>query len=391
MIVKEADQHMFDPAGNWLGVAGEYSVLWWGNTFLAAYEATGALFNHLNGLGSSTVMTNYAGTPAEDMLFYPWGDVWQSWGTGGYNFASQPFYDTNTYTSPSMFRFYSMGLGRWLSPDPFGPDVTNPQSLNRYAYALNSPTTLTDPLGLQSCPPGTSQLGPGQCFGNALAVTYWQYGWALMTGLSAWDEFGLMQVRTVVGYQLGDYVGTVILNNGDASALVFTAQPVYGPSMLSLLGGGGASAGAATAGPTAAASAHVWAPPPTICTGVGRGLAGNTGLVGQPGGIPGQTVQLGTAAVIPDQFGGRTGAALALFAPYISGTIGDALFSSVTDVIGGTPPVMAGGLFVRPGLEYLFPGRLIIEIPGATDQGANAPVVISVPQPLGCPAGTSPL
>ncbi|MGH9404497.1 MAG: hypothetical protein ACRD3D_01525 [Terriglobia bacterium] len=34
--------------------------------------------------------------------------------------------------------------GPWLSPDPLGGDITNPQSLNRYAYALNNPTTLTD-------------------------------------------------------------------------------------------------------------------------------------------------------------------------------------------------------------------------------------------------------
>jgi RHS repeat-associated protein len=92
--------------------------------------------------------------------------VWQSWGTGGYNFANQPFYDTNTYTSPSMFRFYSMGLGRWLSPDPFGPDVTNPQSLNAYPYALNNPTSLEDPLGLQPCPVGATEFAPGQCKGD---------------------------------------------------------------------------------------------------------------------------------------------------------------------------------------------------------------------------------
>jgi uncharacterized protein RhaS with RHS repeats len=40
---------------------------------------------------------------------------------------------------------------RWLTPDPVGGDITNPQSLNRYTYVLNQRTTLTDPSGLQSC------------------------------------------------------------------------------------------------------------------------------------------------------------------------------------------------------------------------------------------------
>src|SRR5207245_4975790 len=43
--------------------------------------------------------------------------------------------------------------GRWLSPDPIGGDISNPQSLNRYAYVLNNPTNLIDLLGL--CPKGT--------------------------------------------------------------------------------------------------------------------------------------------------------------------------------------------------------------------------------------------
>jgi hypothetical protein len=38
--------------------------------------------------------------------------------------------------------------GRWMTPDPLGGNITSPQSLNRYAYALNNPETLADPSGL---------------------------------------------------------------------------------------------------------------------------------------------------------------------------------------------------------------------------------------------------
>jgi uncharacterized protein RhaS with RHS repeats len=47
-------------------------------------------------------------------------------------------------------RFYAPNPGRWHSPDPLAGDITNPQSLNRYAYVLNNPTGNTDPSGL-SC------------------------------------------------------------------------------------------------------------------------------------------------------------------------------------------------------------------------------------------------
>jgi RHS repeat-associated protein len=47
-------------------------------------------------------------------------------------------------------RYYASGMGRFLSADPYqasgGPG--NPQSWNRYAYALNDPVNLLDPSGL---------------------------------------------------------------------------------------------------------------------------------------------------------------------------------------------------------------------------------------------------
>jgi len=95
------------------------------------------------------MMTNHAGAPVEDVLFYPWGQAWNTWGSGGYNFAELPYDDPTTNTNLATFRLQSPSLGRWLSPDPLGGDITNPQSLNLYPYVMNNPTSLVDPLGLQ--------------------------------------------------------------------------------------------------------------------------------------------------------------------------------------------------------------------------------------------------
>src|SRR3989442_872619 len=64
---------------------------------------------------------------------------------------------------------YSSGEGRWLSPDPIGGDISNPQSLNRYAYVLNNPTSLIDPLGLQWITSGANPADPCNDFQFAIS------------------------------------------------------------------------------------------------------------------------------------------------------------------------------------------------------------------------------
>jgi RHS repeat-associated protein len=48
-------------------------------------------------------------------------------------------------------RYYLPGAGRFLSADTIIPNPQNPQSLNRYAYTLNSPLNYSDPSGHREC------------------------------------------------------------------------------------------------------------------------------------------------------------------------------------------------------------------------------------------------
>jgi RHS repeat-associated protein len=59
--------------------------------------------------------------------------------------------DTESGNDYFEARYYGSSMGRMLSPDLLGGSLANPQSLNKYAYALNNPLVVTDPTGLYAC------------------------------------------------------------------------------------------------------------------------------------------------------------------------------------------------------------------------------------------------
>ncbi len=99
-------------------------------------------------LGSARVVTSATGAVCGDTDYFPLGaenityTCWLSYKFAGYERDPESGLDYAT------FRYYNSRLGRFMSPDLLSGGVQDAQSLNRYAYVLNDPGNLTDPLGL---------------------------------------------------------------------------------------------------------------------------------------------------------------------------------------------------------------------------------------------------
>ncbi len=152
-----------------------------GGEVLAEYNSTGGLLNeyvyfggkriarrdgssnvyyyYADALGSTRAITNSSGTVCYDSDYYPFGiennftsNGCQNYSPQNYKFTGQER-DGETDNDYYWARYFGVLISRWMTPDPLAGDITNPQSLNRYAYVLNNPTTLVDPLGLDAADP----------------------------------------------------------------------------------------------------------------------------------------------------------------------------------------------------------------------------------------------
>jgi RHS repeat-associated protein len=117
----------------------------------AVYNSSGlAYYRHPDWLGSSRIASTPDNQVYASQSYAPFGEAYVEAGRTDRSFAGHDE-DTVAGIYDAPFRKYSPYQGRWISPDPGGlsvVDPTNPQSWNRYAYVLNSPINLIDPLGL---------------------------------------------------------------------------------------------------------------------------------------------------------------------------------------------------------------------------------------------------
>lgn len=343
-----------------------------GDTAVYTSGPTLSYYRHADWLGSS----RFASTPGRAMYYdgayAPYGENYAETGTTDRNFTGQ---NQDTVSSGSyplydfLMREYHPTWGRWLSPDPAGlgaVDPTNPQSWNRYAYVMNNPTTSIDPTG-QACYPKWE----GDC------ASVW--GMFSEPGLgSTWNEFDQLNLTLYGEWQWDGEWGRDEIGTGLDVLSWLTdigGAPPNGLAVLPL-----EQQRSITQMIQALSTS-------TTCGGDTRVLyTGHPKMIGTPGKYG--TVTSQTAAIIPSQFGGWSGAQLR---PYANQIIGWGWLSPSPNPVFTFQGIdVIGPASARQSLQSKNPGLFILELYGASHDFGIMPVSINVPSNVPCPTGTSP-
>ncbi len=143
---------------------------------LVRYESGGLdSYWHPDWLGTPRLYSKPARTIANDVALGPFGEWYPGQGADTFfTGVGQNVMAIDVKAFPA--RSYHTTQGRWLSPDPAGlaaVDITNPQSLNRYAYVGGDPLGNVDPDGLdwtqvpvQTCVAVSSTISYATVFGG---------------------------------------------------------------------------------------------------------------------------------------------------------------------------------------------------------------------------------
>lgn len=134
-----------DASGN---ITDEY--IFFGEKRIARVDAQGNVDYYLSdSLGSSRVVTDSNGNILDDCDFMPFGDEQCVASSSGNNYKFIGMErDTESQLDHTLNRQFSSTYARWLSPDPLGGHLEDPQTLNKYSYVRNNPLNLTDSTGL---------------------------------------------------------------------------------------------------------------------------------------------------------------------------------------------------------------------------------------------------
>jgi RHS repeat-associated protein len=121
-------------------------------------EGTDSFYYTRDHLGSLREMTDNAQTLRARYDYDPYGQQTKVSGDKDSSFGFTGLYfHTPSGIILAPYRVYEPTIGKWLSEDPLG---LSGDSLQLYGYVRNTPTNLTDPLGLYELKPGVAKPSP---------------------------------------------------------------------------------------------------------------------------------------------------------------------------------------------------------------------------------------
>jgi RHS repeat-associated protein len=209
-----------DAAGN-----VENTYVFFAGQRVARVDSAGAVHYYFSDhLGTHAVVENATGTACEqDIDYYPYGGEQEDYCPNvaqNYKFTGKER-DSESGLDNFDKRYNASSMGRFMSPDPVfisADRLTDPQSLNLYAYVRNNPLSLVDPTGLDfylACQT-SDHSGCGQV-DNGSEKGIWVQGQTVNGSFQAADVDMNKQGDPSAGYsdQFGNnYTGTFDQNGG---------------------------------------------------------------------------------------------------------------------------------------------------------------------------------
>ena len=135
------------PVAEYVNGALSQEYLLVGSSTIASFAPDGSVSYMLRDHLSIRALANANGNQTGTSGHLPFGDEWYSTGAGASKWKFTTYErDAETGVDYAMYRNYNYRIGRFLQVDPARADINN------YAYTMNDPINLVDPLGLDNDP-----------------------------------------------------------------------------------------------------------------------------------------------------------------------------------------------------------------------------------------------
>jgi RHS repeat-associated protein len=121
----------------------------YGIGLISQHRGSATSFYHADGLGSTRLLTDSSGSVTDTYVYDAYGTLLSSSGTttNSYLYTGEQ-YDKNLGEYYLRTRYYNPSEGRFTGRDPFDGMLSEPLSLNKYAYVHGNPVNATDPTGM---------------------------------------------------------------------------------------------------------------------------------------------------------------------------------------------------------------------------------------------------